>query len=72
MRTPLLFLFALAQIPLLVYGFVFVVSPWPPPQLLEASASRLLLHVVPLQILLLAEAVRRAALLPWLERGARG
>jgi hypothetical protein len=65
-RPALLYLLALAELPLLLYVGVFAVTPWQPAVLMEAAASRLLLHSFPLQLLLAAEIVRSAALLPWL------
>jgi hypothetical protein len=65
LRGSALFLFVLAWAPVLLYGAIFVVSPWKPGDLLEFSASRLLLHTLPLQVLLAAEVVRRAGWLPW-------
>ncbi len=67
-RGPILFLFVLAEAPLLIYVAIFVVTPWRPADLLEFSASRLLLHTLPLQVFLAAEVVRSARLLPWLDR----
>jgi hypothetical protein len=46
---------------------VYVVTPWDPVELMETSACRLLLHVAPLAVLLLAETARAAG---WLRSAA--
>jgi hypothetical protein len=63
--TGALVLFAFAQMSLAAYAYMYVVTPWSLPVLMEASASRLILHVVPVECLLLAEAARSAGLWPW-------
>ncbi len=47
-----------------MYGYIFVVSPWPVKDLLETAANRLLLHLTPLCAFLMAELSRAAGLLP--------
>jgi hypothetical protein len=69
-RPELLVLLALAELPLLLYAGVFVITPWEPRVLLEAAAGRLLLHTFPLQLLLAAEITRSAGWLPWLRPAA--
>ena len=55
--------------PLAVYALVFVVSPRPLPELFDTGLSRLLVHLVPSEVFLLAEVTRVAGFLPW-ERAA--
>jgi hypothetical protein len=50
---------------LLVYGYVYVVTPRPLAELMEVTANRLLLHVFPMCVFLMAEAAHSAGLLPW-------
>lgn len=64
MRRELVWLFALAELPILVYVLVLVISPWSPDSLLNGTLSRLLLHSLPLQVFLIAEVARRAGHLP--------
>jgi hypothetical protein len=48
------------------YVCVFLVSPWSPGELAEASAGRLLLHVAPLALLAVSVVTAERGLLPWL------
>ena len=66
-RWPLMFLFLSATLPLVMYSYVYVVSPWNLKELMDATASRLLLQVAPLWLFLLAEQVRTSILLPFLQ-----
>ena len=71
-RWPLVFLFAAVTLALLMYGYVFVVTPWNLDELMENTANRLLLHIAPLSALLLAESVESARLLRILDPRAAG
>jgi hypothetical protein len=62
---PLVFLFLCAQLPLAVYAYVYAVTPWELADLMEVSASRLLLHVLPLELWLVCELARRGCAWPW-------
>jgi hypothetical protein len=46
---------------LVLYGAVYVVTPWSVAELLEATAARLLLHITPTTALLLAALAPRPA-----------
>jgi hypothetical protein len=65
LRPPTLFLFLGAVLPLLMYGYVYVVTPWNVKELMEATASRLLLQIAPLWAFLFAEQVHARKLLPF-------
>jgi hypothetical protein len=66
-RWPLVFLSLSATLPLVMYSYVYVVSPWNLKELMDSTASRLLLQVAPLWLFLLAEQVRTSNLLPFLQ-----
>jgi hypothetical protein len=70
-RPPLLLVLAVV-LPVLMYGYVFVVTPWKLDELMDLSANRVLLHVALLGILLLAEVLESAGLLAFAERAAPG
>jgi len=59
-RRTAAFLVASVALVLLLYAYVYVVTPWDPVELMETSACRLLLHVAPLAVLAVAEAARAA------------
>jgi hypothetical protein len=71
LKRPLLFLFFAAVLLLLMYGFIFMVLATPPDEalsvsfLMEFTAHRVLLQGVGVCVLLMAECVREARLLPW-------
>lgn len=65
LRRPGIYLFLAATLPLLMYGYVYVVSPWDLKELMETTANRLLLHVTPLWVFFLAEQAEAAQLLPF-------
>ena len=65
LRPPRLFLFLGAVLPLLMYGYVYVITPWNVKGMMEGSASRLLLQIAPLWAFLLAEQVHARKLLPF-------
>jgi hypothetical protein len=65
LRSPMLFLFLSAVLPLLMYGYIYVITPWDLKELMEATANRLLLQIVPLWGFLLAEQVHARKLLPF-------
>jgi hypothetical protein len=71
-RRPLLLLVLAVVLPVLMYGYVFVVTPWTLDDLMDLSANRVLFHVAPLGVLLLAEVLRSAGFLAWTERAAPG
>jgi len=55
LRYPVNMLLAWVGLSLMMYGYVFVVTPWDPTDLMEVAANRLLVHVAPLAVLLVAE-----------------
>jgi hypothetical protein len=63
MRWPALFLVMTLALVLLMYGYIYVVSPWKLEELMVTTANRLLLHVAPLCVFLLAELLRSGRLL---------
>jgi len=65
LRPPTLFLFLGAVLPLLMYGYVYVITPWNLKELMEATASRLLLQIAPVWGFLFAEQVHARKLLPF-------
>lgn len=65
LRRPGIYLFLAATLPLLMYGYVYVVSPWDLKELMETTANRLLLQVAPLWVFLLAGQAEAARLLPF-------
>jgi hypothetical protein len=67
LRRPVVFLLLAATLPLLLYTYIYVVTPWNLKELMEATANRLLLQVMPLWLFLLAEKVRTSNLLPFLQ-----
>ena len=71
-RWPLAFLFAAVALALLMYAYIFVVTPWNLDELMETTANRLLLHIAPLSTFLLAESVESARLLRILDHRAAG
>jgi hypothetical protein len=72
-KRPLLFLFAAALLPFLMYGFIFMALATPPDQslsvefLMEYTAHRILLHGVGVCAFFMAECAREARLLPWMK-----
>jgi hypothetical protein len=64
-RRPMVFLLAGAVLPLLMYGYIYIITPWNLSNLMDATANRLLLHVAPLWVFLFAEQVRACKLLPF-------
>ena len=65
LRRPMVFLLVGAILPLLMYGYIYVITPWNLNELMNATANRLLLHVAPLWVFLFAEQVRARKLLPF-------
>ena len=65
LRRPMLFLFLGAVFPLLMYAYIYVVAPWNPKELMEATANRLLLQIAPLWAFLFAEQVHARKLMPF-------
>lgn len=63
LRWPVLFLVMALAMVLSMYGYIYVVSPWQLDDLMVTTANRLLLHVAPLCVFLLAELLRSAGLL---------
>ncbi len=63
-RRPMIFLLLAGMLPLLLYTYVYVVSPWNLGELMEATENRLLLQVMPLWLFLFAEQFRTSRLLP--------
>ena len=51
--------------PLLMYGYIYVITPWNLNELMEATASRLLLQIAPLWAFLFATQVHAQKLLPF-------
>ena len=68
-RPPASFLALAVGLALLMYACVYVVTPWNVADLMEATAARLLLHVTPLAMLLVAELAPRAVEPPGRTRG---
>jgi hypothetical protein len=64
LRSPVTFLLLTVTLPLLMYGYIYVVTPWDLKELLEVTANRLLLHIAPLSVFLAAEQLRTCRLLP--------
>jgi hypothetical protein len=60
---PIRFLAAGVALVLLMYGYIYVVSPWTLADLMATTASRLLLHIAPLACFFMAESARAAGLL---------
>jgi hypothetical protein len=73
-KPPLLFLALGALLPLLMYGYIFTILATPPDQslsvdfLMEYTANRVLLHGTGVCVFLMAESVRAARFLPWLDK----
>lgn len=65
LRSPMLFLFFGTVLPLLMYGYIYVITPWDLKELMEATANRLLLQIAPLWGFLLAEQIHTRKLLPF-------
>ena len=65
LRFPLRFLLLAAVLPLLMFGYIYVIAPWDLKELMEVTANRLLLQIAPLWVFLLAEQVRAGKLLPF-------
>jgi len=65
LRRPLVFLFLGAALPVLMYGYIYVVAPWNLGELMDVTANRLLLQIAPLWAFLFAEQVRTRRLLPF-------
>ena len=63
-RLPLLFLIVSLALTFCAYSAVFIVAVWEVRELMDGSANRLLLHMVPLCVYLAAELVRAGGLLP--------
>jgi len=64
-RPAIAFLAVVPQLILLLYGYVYLVTPWDPATLIEVSLSRLAAHVAPLEIFLVAMIVGISGWLPW-------
>ena len=65
LRFPLRFLLLTAVLPLLMFGYIYVIAPWDLRELMEVTANRLLLQIAPLWTFLLAEQVHAGKLLPF-------
>jgi hypothetical protein len=64
-RASILFLLVAAQLALLLYVYVYLVTPWDPAALIEISFSRLALHVAPVEVVLIALIADASGWLPW-------
>jgi hypothetical protein len=63
LRSPMLFLILAATLPVVMYSYIYVVSPWNLKELMESTANRLLLQVAPLWVFFMAEQLRTTKLL---------
>ena len=60
-----MFLFTGLVLALGAYGFAYVITPWELGEIMDSTANRLLLHLAPLSVFLMAELTGTGRLLPW-------
>ncbi len=64
-RFDCMFLLTGLVLALGAYGFAYVITPWELGEIMDSTANRLLLHLAPLSVFLMAELAGTERLLPW-------